>query len=516
MLPRVRGGAAERAEQQVAAVRDDPAERVALAERTYGHLGQWARGEVAFMRWEVERGVLDPPSGERPGSAWWRAVNEGLLRDAVEGRLLADGERGPASTPAAAAWQAVLTDPSPQRWYAAHNRSIVAGYLAHAELAGAELPAEQRLMNLVLMRVLYAQALEDDLHLGLGPLAVLGRLLADPRACGVGDVVEVPDLYPRRYPLDGLEAAALEHRLPTPEDAFVALLDEAVVFPHLERLYDHAATTLHQPALTDLQLHGRPRYPAALLPPVDPASWVIASAPPVHHDLPWVCAQRWEQVLFLSWALPPEAVRPLVPDALELDLRDGHAYVSLLPLRMARVHLRDLPGMPELANFPELNLRAYVRHHGEPGVYFFSLDAPNALAVGIGRHVFHVRYDHARMSMRTDGDGTVRFRSHRRHVGADVTATFEASYRPTGPARPTEDGSIERFLCERYAMYGSHPDGTLVRGDIRHAPWLLRDVELELPDHGVVRAAGLPIDRPPDHVAYSDATDNVVWPMVRV
>ena len=100
--------------------------------------------------------------------------------------------------------------------------------------------------------------------------------------------------------------------------------------------------------------------------------------------------------------MPPAVAKDLVPEGLELDLYDGKAYVSLLPLRMANVRLRDLPGIPHLTDFPELNLRTYVRHQGEPGVYFMSLDAPSGLAVWIGKHVFHVRYDHADMSMEMD------------------------------------------------------------------------------------------------------------------
>ena len=59
------------------------------------------------------------------------------------------------------------------------------------------------------------------------------------------------------------------------------------------------------------------------------------------HTGPWICAQRWEQVLSLHWPVSHETARRLVPAALELDTYDDQAYVSLLSLRMARVHLRE-------------------------------------------------------------------------------------------------------------------------------------------------------------------------------
>src|SRR3954469_20841653 len=77
--------AAELAATRVAVARDDPAQRLTLAS---GHFkcglssqGSWrdfARGELAFLRAEIARGVLGPPRGRRPGSPWWRAVNERL------------------------------------------------------------------------------------------------------------------------------------------------------------------------------------------------------------------------------------------------------------------------------------------------------------------------------------------------------------------------------------------------------------------------------------------------------
>ena len=139
----------------------------------------------------------------------------------------------------------------------------------------------------------------------------------------------------------------------------------------------------------------------------------IAAEPPSGwtHTGPWVCAQRWEQLLFLHWPVPDATVaRSLVPDEIEIDTHDGQAYVSVLALRMAKVHLRDMIPIPGLADFPELNVRTYVVHDGKPGVWFVSLDAPSHLNVWIGRHMFHLNYD-----VGAHADDRHR-RAHRLHV----------------------------------------------------------------------------------------------------
>jgi hypothetical protein len=62
----------------------------------------------------------------------------------------------------------------------------VTGYLDHEALAWAELSAERFMMNVALLRVVYARAVAAAPRLALGYLAPLGRLLGDPRGGSVG------------------------------------------------------------------------------------------------------------------------------------------------------------------------------------------------------------------------------------------------------------------------------------------------------------------------------------------
>ena len=150
--------AAEEAARMVAEVRDDPAGRIRLAADAYafGRGGRryrpYRRAVVAFMRWQQARGVLNPLDVDTPGSPWWRAVNEDLLRDTVEAKLLIQRGDGQPSRPSVARWVNFFNAPSAQSWYVAHNASVVAGYLAHSALAALEAPAERFFMNVVLVR----------------------------------------------------------------------------------------------------------------------------------------------------------------------------------------------------------------------------------------------------------------------------------------------------------------------------------------------------------------------------
>jgi hypothetical protein len=247
---------------QVAAVRDDPAGRQALLRASYdGPFGSspphrpFRRAALSFMGWELRRGVLAPASATRPGSAWWRALNERLLRDGCEAVARAGGRGGAPSSPTIARWMEFVSEPSAAHWYRAHNASIVAAYLEHSALAEVENRAERFFLNVVLLRVLYAHALVAAPRLALGRLRRFSRPLGDPRLGTAGIFLSlrrtVPDAYPLSDPLERYLRA---------EAAIGRTLDYAVIRPRLQRLYDWSAAELDLPGLRDLIDDGAPVY----------------------------------------------------------------------------------------------------------------------------------------------------------------------------------------------------------------------------------------------------------------
>jgi hypothetical protein len=255
-------GALPRAEEQVARVRDDPAGRLALMARVFrGPTGRaprhlpFRRAALSFMRWQARRGVLDPLDASPPGSPWWRAVNERLLRDGCETVALLGGLGGQPSSRAVRVWLEFSAQPTGRNWYRAHNASIVGGYLQHRQLAEAEGAPERFFMNVALVRVLYAHALVGAPRLALGRLAPLGRLLGDPRLGMAGAFLSLSRVLPNRYPLD-----RDVDRYIAQEQRLGWMLDYAVIAPRLQPLYEWSADELAEPRLLGLVRQGNPIY----------------------------------------------------------------------------------------------------------------------------------------------------------------------------------------------------------------------------------------------------------------
>ncbi|PWK15641.1 YqjF family protein [Tumebacillus permanentifrigoris] len=112
----------------------------------------------------------------------------------------------------------------------------------------------------------------------------------------------------------------------------------------------------------------------------------------------WAMTQTWNRLLFAHWPIPVSALREQIPAELEIDTYDGVTYIAVVPFDMSDIRARYLPQIPYTNKFPELNVRAYVTRDGKPGVYFFSLDATNPLAVSVTQHLFSLPYYHAQMS----------------------------------------------------------------------------------------------------------------------
>lgn len=223
---------------------------------------------------------------------------------------------------------------------------------------------------------------------------------------------------------------------------------------------------------------------------------------------PWIMAQRWHDLLFAHWPLPPEQVRRAVPAPLELDGFEGAAWVGVIPFRMSGVRLRWTPGVPGLSRFPELNVRTYVRYQERPGVYFFSLDAGSRPAVAAARRWYRLPYYRARMEVQHDGDA-VGYRSRRVHPGA-APAELNMTYRPIGDPVLPRPGSLDHWLVERYRLFTVH-GGRVRAAEIHHPPWRLRPAMAKFRTNTMTEGLGLELSSGDPRLAYAEEQEVLIW-----
>jgi uncharacterized protein YqjF (DUF2071 family) len=223
-----------------------------------------------------------------------------------------------------------------------------------------------------------------------------------------------------------------------------------------------------------------------------------------------ILRQSWQDLLFLHWEIEPELIQRRLPPGLTVETFEGKAYLGIVPFYMNGLRPTWAPAVPGISFFPELNLRTYAKDRsGNRGVWFFSLDAHTRISVAIARTFFNLPYRYAKMCYRTGDQGKVTFRSSRPN---EPEQRFV--YRPTHRFGPSERGSLNEFLVERYKLFAYSNRGVLRIGSLQHAPYDLHEVEVENYSSALFEINGFATpSTPPVHAVYSKGVQVDVFPM---
>jgi hypothetical protein len=225
--------------------------------------------------------------------------------------------------------------------------------------------------------------------------------------------------------------------------------------------------------------------------------------------------QRWNDLLLAHWPVPVADIAPRLPEGLEPDVFQGTAWLGVVPFWLDRIKVRGLPNIPGMRSFPDLNVRTYVRdeHTGTQGMYFFSLDASNLLAVALAHTLFHLPYHWAEMRLDQRSEREFSFYSRRRF--SDQPVIFKARYRGLGPTRKLAEsrpGTLEHFLTERYCLFSKNRAGQPIRANVHHVPWPLEEAEAEIERNDLADAIGIALPKEGPVLYYSRQLAVYIWP----
>ncbi len=226
-----------------------------------------------------------------------------------------------------------------------------------------------------------------------------------------------------------------------------------------------------------------------------------------------VMVQRWHDLLFMHWPVDATLLRSQLPRGLELDTFGGQAWLAVVPFRMSNIYPTGLFPVPWLSAFAELNVRTYVIKDGKPGVWFFSLDAANPVAVSIARTWFKLPYFNAQMRCEANGAG-IRYSSRRTHKNAP-RCSFVADYTPVSDIAIPAPGGLEYFLTARYCLYTADKACNLYRGEIQHEPWPLQVAEAKVQENTMTEPIGVTLSGEP-LLHFSKVIDVKVWPLEKL
>lgn len=222
---------------------------------------------------------------------------------------------------------------------------------------------------------------------------------------------------------------------------------------------------------------------------------------------PWAWHQTWSDLAFAHYRASRRELRALLPNGVTLQEFDGAAWVGVVPFQLGHMRRRNLPWLPIMPSFPELNLRTYVEVDGKPGVWFFSLDAQSWPIVLGGRLRFHLPYHYARIQFYEGTNGFV-FKSNRLRG----RVRFAGRFRAQGDSYLADPGTFEHWATERYCIYSRTLRGEIVRTEVHHPPWPLQDATIEIEHNDLFAAAGLTSPSGTPRCHFSTGVDVVAYP----
>jgi uncharacterized protein YqjF (DUF2071 family) len=229
---------------------------------------------------------------------------------------------------------------------------------------------------------------------------------------------------------------------------------------------------------------------------------------------PVLIYQKWRDLLFVHWSFRPEIIQATLPEGLVVDTWHDKAYVGVVPFFMKDVHPRFVPSVPGISDFLELNVRTYVLDKdGRPGVWFYSLDCNQWLAITTARVGFYLPYFDAEMKASQGADGLIDYRSRR--TGTKKETRFW--YGGKGVAHFAEPGTFDFFLIERYLLFTRDPaSGDIHCGRVHHEPYPLLNPSLAAWDTTMLEINGLPIPPgDPEQIHFSPGVDVKTYALQR-
>lgn len=221
---------------------------------------------------------------------------------------------------------------------------------------------------------------------------------------------------------------------------------------------------------------------------------------------------RWENLALLNYSVEPSRFEPYLPPGTELELMDGKAWLSLVAFDFCDTRALGIRWWG-YTDFPEINLRFYVRRGEDRGVVFVREYVPLRAIAWLAWGLYNEPYVRAPMRSEVDLDGKTRRIRHELEVGG---RTHRLEVRAKDAPFVPEEGSLEHHFKEHSWGFGQTRSGRPLAYQVEHPLWQVDPVlSLDLDwDFGLVYGPEFQVlnDRAPDSVFLARGSEITVAP----
>ena len=218
--------------------------------------------------------------------------------------------------------------------------------------------------------------------------------------------------------------------------------------------------------------------------------------------------QSWKDISFMHWKVDKNLLSKIIPKGLVLDLYEDEAYVGVIPFMMKNVRPRWAMSIPFISNFPEFNIRTYVRSGKTKGVFFLTLDAQSMITRLYATGVYHLPYRYSRGYVNRHSK-TFHWKSSRLCGNYALEGYCESE----GESGHAEKGSLEEFFLERYFLFVVDRQHNIKKGFIHHDRWRFEKAKAKIVKNSFLESFSLGVKNIflPDFCHVSDGVKVKAW-----
>lgn len=182
---------------------------------------------------------------------------------------------------------------------------------------------------------------------------------------------------------------------------------------------------------------------------------------------------RWANLLNLTYRVPPELLQQHVPAGTQLDIHGGSAFVSVVAFDFLDTRVLGVP-WPGYRNFPELNLRYYLKYGNQRGVAFLQEFVPKRMIAKTARVIYNEPYDYAPMRSHAREDETTSAYELSLDYGGRTHTLSVITQR--GAYTPASD-TLAHYFKEHQWGFGKTRSGRTLCYQVEHDVWDVQDIQ---------------------------------------
>lgn len=175
---------------------------------------------------------------------------------------------------------------------------------------------------------------------------------------------------------------------------------------------------------------------------------------------------RWENLVLVTYKVPSKILAEHIPKGLEPDTINGDAFVSLVAFDFLDTKVKGVK-IPFHVNFPEINLRAYVKNKEKRGVIFIREFVPRFFISLVANTLYNEKYRSAQMKSSLTLNGKIDLTHNMKFKGKEYTLSLQAKNQPHMPGHD----STEHFFKEHEWGFGTNRAGQPLMYRVEHPFW---------------------------------------------